>query len=390
MKPTHPPYRKRQIISVLLLIFCFSGLLGVQIVKYRTGESYLLYLLLHAFEGGLVGGLCDWFAVWKTYKAIEQDSEKLADEIGKWVATDLLNHETLRFQINNLLDNPNIQEGIIKILNDHWNTEEQIKVFLIEIWNRYEENIVNYVLNSHIDINGFRIMKTSFTDRHIFYAVKFCIGESLLKMIDSKEWKELYQTIYQSGGAISKLFMNVYKDNFVKTIKEYGCNLKQRTEHVNSEHILLNQLVDLLIIGGQEYLLSWNRLDPVHKREFIVSLLDKAKEIIAQLLSKFLLAHKNQLEEAKILRDYMPTRLIAELIESNLDETVSLFIGRKISERLKSLNPKDFRNKMEWKTRRILENIRINGTVLGFVLGLVLGVALEANTLLRALLQSVK
>ncbi|MBL0265876.1 MAG: DUF445 family protein [Leptospiraceae bacterium] len=60
-------------------------------------------------------------------------------------------------------------------------------------------------------------------------------------------------------------------------------------------------------------------------------------------------------------------------MEDKIDDQVSKFIGNKISERLKSQDPKDFRVNIEWKTRNILENIRINGTLLGFVIGLIIG-----------------
>lgn len=69
----------------------------------------------------------------------------------------------------------------------------------------------------------------------------------------------------------------------------------------------------------------------------------------------------------------MPVREFFEFIEDKIDDQVSKFIGEKISERLKSQDPKDFRVNIEWKTRNILENIRINGTLLGFVLGLLIG-----------------
>ena len=74
------------------------------------------YVLEHGLEGGLVGGLCDWFAVWKTYNAIETDSSAVAGEIGKWVAKDLLNQNTLKAQLNQIIEDPNNQREIISLV----------------------------------------------------------------------------------------------------------------------------------------------------------------------------------------------------------------------------------------------------------------------------------
>jgi uncharacterized membrane-anchored protein YjiN (DUF445 family) len=73
----------------------------------------LFFIIEHGLEGGLVGGLCDWFAVWKTYNAIETDSNKVAIEIGKWVSKDLLNQNTLRAQLNRIIEIPENQKEII-------------------------------------------------------------------------------------------------------------------------------------------------------------------------------------------------------------------------------------------------------------------------------------
>ncbi|MCX8000812.1 MAG: DUF445 domain-containing protein, partial [Leptospiraceae bacterium] len=109
------------------------------------------------------------------------------------------------------------------------------------------------------------------------------------------------------------------------------------------------------------------------KSKAVDALFLKIRELVGNSLAKFILEHKEILKASKTLGEYRPVKEVYELLESRIDQRISNFIGDKISERLKSQNPSDFRKKIEWQTRNVLENIRINGTILGFVLGLLAG-----------------
>ena len=70
------PYRKKQIIAISLLFISGISLIFLESGTVLTTHESIRKILVNAFEGGFVGGLCDWFAVWKTYNAIENDSIK--------------------------------------------------------------------------------------------------------------------------------------------------------------------------------------------------------------------------------------------------------------------------------------------------------------------------
>ncbi|HNN81241.1 MAG TPA: hypothetical protein PKL30_20290, partial [Leptospiraceae bacterium] len=67
------PYRKKQIIAVSLLFLSGISLILLETKLILANQEMIRKILINAFEGGFVGGLCDWFAVWKTYNAIEND-----------------------------------------------------------------------------------------------------------------------------------------------------------------------------------------------------------------------------------------------------------------------------------------------------------------------------
>ena len=111
----------------------------------------LFFIVEHGLEGGLVGGLCDWFAVWKTYNAIETDSNKVSIEIGKWVSKDLLNKNTLRAQLNRIIEEPENQKEIIALIETYFDTQENTKKILDDFWAKIETPVINYIVNYNWD-----------------------------------------------------------------------------------------------------------------------------------------------------------------------------------------------------------------------------------------------
>jgi len=161
--------------------------------------------------------------------------------------------------------------------------------------------------------------------------------------------------------------------NIPNIIKQYGEKLKSGEESFSENEQFLDEMVTIISMSADKYILSWQSLSVEQKTTAVQALITQLRETSLEIASKYILLHKNHIKASKTLRNYMPVREFFEFIEDKIDDQVSTFIGEKISERLKSQDPKDFRVNIEWKTRNILENIRINGTLLGFVIGLIIG-----------------
>ena len=327
--------------------------------------------MINAFEGGFVGGLCDWFAVWKTYNAIENDSLIVAEEIGQWVASDLLDKNTLKNQINDVLDSPDTNEQIYKLLDSYFDTKENTKTILENFWSKIESSVVEYIVQYNFTLSEMSLITNASSDQIIINTIKICVGDTLSKISEEQEFKDFVGKIVSQQNAMTK-FVTMFI-NIPNIIKQYGEKLKSGEESFSENEQFLDEMVTIISMSADKYILSWQSLSVEQKTTAVQALITQLRETSLEIASKYILLHKNHIKASKTLRNYMPVREFFEFIEDKIDDQVSTFIGEKISERLKSQDPKDFRVNIEWKTRNILENIRINGTLLGFVIGLIIG-----------------
>lgn len=368
------PYKKRQIISLSLLGVSLVGMLLLHFFPLDIYNLYpsLFFIIEHGLEGGLVGGLCDWFAVWKTYNAIETDSNKVAVEIGKWVSKDLLNQNTLRAQLNRIIEEPENQKEIIALIETYFDTQENTKKILDDFWAKIETPVINYIVNYNFNSNEISIISDTANDKTIVNTVKICIGDTLMQISEEEEFKELLERTIQEQNIITKFLTNFI--NIPEIIKGYGLKLKSGESISTTEEYYVDEMVTLFSLSADKYILAWDSLPSEKKNEAVKALIFKIKESVGNILARFIIEYKNDLKARKSLSEYKPVRDLFTFIEDKIDENVSSYIGDRISERLQSQDPKDFRDRIEWQTRNVLENIRINGTILGFFLGALLGV----------------
>jgi uncharacterized membrane-anchored protein YjiN (DUF445 family) len=367
------PYKKRQLISLSLLGVSLMGMLMLHYFPLPIYGKYpsLFFIIEHGLEGGLVGGLCDWFAVWKTYNAIETDSNKVAIEIGKWVSKDLLNQNTLRAQLNRIIEVPENQKEIIALIETYFDTQENTKKILDDFWAKIESPVINYIVNYNFNSKEISIISDTANDKTIVNTVKICIGDTLMQISEEEKFKELLDRTIQEQNIITKLLSNFI--NIPELIRGYGEKLKSGETITSTEEHYVDEMVTLLSISADKYILAWDSLPVEKKNEAVTALIFKIKESVGNILARFIIEYKNDLKARKSLSEYKPVRDLFSFIEDKIDENVSSYIGDRISERLQSQDPKDFRDRIEWQTRNVLENIRINGTILGFFLGAFLG-----------------
>lgn len=368
----YTPYRKRQIFAILLLLVSGCGLIVTHILLGVGVNLKILTIFKHAWEGGLIGGLCDWFAVWKTYKAIEEDSDIVADEIGKWVAKDLINQETLRVQFRKILEDPNIQTEIIKLLDTYFGTLEDTKKVLDKLWEKIEKPFKEFIVNYEFNIKEMKLISETTHDQVILNTVKLCLGEALISISYDKEFQNFITKRVNKQNVFVQWFF--YWLKLEEVLRKYGDKLRTGTNFTSKEEKTIDEVFTIISLSVDKYIISWQNLSYQEKSRAVEALFFKIKELVGNSLAKFILEHKEILRSSKTLSEYKPVQEIYGLLEGKIDQNISNFIGEKISERLKSQNPTDFRKKIEWQTRNVLENIRINGTILGFVLGAFAGI----------------
>lgn len=362
------PYRRKQIIAVSLLFISSVSLILLESGILLVSHESIRQVLIHGFEGGFVGGLCDWFAVWKTYNAIEKDSLTVADEIGEWVASDLLDQNTLKEQINEVLDSPETNEQIYKLLDSYFDTKENTKQILENFWSKIENSVIEYIVNYNFSLSEMSLISSASRDQVITNTIKICVGGTLTKISEEDKFKEFINQIVNQQNVMTK-FVSLFI-NIPNIIKQYGEKLKSGEGTFSENEQFLDEMVTIVSMSADKYILSWESLSVEQKTAAVKALIFQLRETLLEVAAKYIILHKNHIKASKTLRNYMPVREFFEFLEDKIDDQVSKFIGEKISVRLKSQDPKDFRVNIEWKTRNILESIRINGTILGFVLGL--------------------
>lgn len=372
--PEKTPYRKRQILSILLLLISSIALILLELNLFFSISPNVKIILINGFEGGFVGGLCDWFAVWKTYNAIEKDSLTVADEIGEWVASDLLNHETLKEQIDQILDSPETSEEIYKLLDTYFDSQDAAKEVLKNLWAKIEHQVIEYIIHYEYSLEEMSLINNTTQDTTIIDTIKICIGGTLVKVSDEQEFKDFVKRILDGQSVVTKILTSMI--NIPELVKGFGQKLQSGEVgniELNENEKFLAEFLNLVSMSADKYILSWQELSIEQKTKAVNALIYQLREACLEMFSKFIIQHKNTIRASKTLRNYAPIREFFEFIQFRIDEKVSKIIGQKISERLKSQDPKDFRVKIEWKTRNILENIRINGTLLGFAIGFLIG-----------------
>ncbi|WP_243393252.1 DUF445 family protein [Leptospira perolatii] len=363
------PYSRIQFFSNFLLV-----LFGVLLLwgKMSDWANWAWgRVVLHGLEGGLVGAICDWFAVWKTYRAVETESGTIAEQIGNWVSTDLLNHKYLKEYMDRILDHPENLETIFQFLEENLGNEQKVREVLDKVWDLVEDDIVSYLSNFQFSGTDQRILHDLNRRSEILETVRFLLGETLVKVVQEDEFHTRLEKVIHSFSFIAQIFVRFIGPE--RRLKEFGEGLKQGKSFETEEETVLSELVSLFAECADLYIGAWNELPISRKESAVRSLTGFGKEQMNRLLSDVIISHKNEFRNFNNLRDYAPVRTVVEFLRSKTDEGVSEYIGEQVSKSLKHLEPKRFRRNLEDKTRKVLEKIRINGSLLGLLVGGIIG-----------------
>ncbi|WP_040911199.1 membrane protein [Leptospira broomii] len=365
------PYAGLQLFSnSLLAIF---GILLAWGLLSEWGRSIWGGVLLHGLEGGLVGAVCDWFAVWKTYRAVEIESETIAEEIGKWVSSDLVNEVKLKEYMDRILDDPDNISALSRLIETHLGGEQEVRKLLDLIWDKVEEDIVRYLTNFRFSGSDQEILRELNRRKEIFGTVRFLVGEALVKATDQADFKMRMDRITKNLSFFAKPL--VWLIDPQKRIREFGEGLKDGKEFDSDEEGILYEVFSLFSDCADLYIGSWNDLPESTKEEAVRALTDFGKDQLNRLVTDVILLHMEDIKKLGNLREYGPARSILEFLRSRTNAGVSQYVGEQVALGLKLLEPRQFRINLEEKTRKVLEKIRINGSLLGFVCGIAIGLA---------------
>lgn len=370
------PYRRKMWFSHGLLGLAGGGLLGSVAAFGASPATFAGGVLVHAFEGALVGGLCDWFAVWKAYNAVEKNRDDLAEAIGSWVSGELVSHQVIKQHLDAMLDDPATHRTVYAWLDRKLGSLEDTRELLERAWRQVEPDVVAYVASVDLSEGELASARSAIADRIITATIQRCLGKALIEVSDDPRLEALVEALGSQAPIWMRPFLALF--DVPSIVRGQGSRLHAgAASSAPGVDRLTDALVDLGKAGAGAYLGAWNDLSVDERRAAAEALLRHLRDRAIDQVARFLHGQRDAIRPLETLRRYTPARRLVDRVETILDEDLSGQIGRMVSEQLRALPAREFRQNLERQTRSMLETIRINGTILGLGLGGALGALLH-------------
>lgn len=363
-----------QRLALVLLLGAAAGLLATLLAWPHGASQFWRSALLHAFEGALVGGLCDWFAVNKTYGAIETKSREVADGIGDWVSKELLSHHVLRKNLQAILSSPEVKEQAYAALDRWVGSEAEIRRDLHVLWDRIQPTVVDYVVRYQLSPSDLGATAGVLEDERVVAAVGHCLGRALEDLGGSAELEQAIQAGLDEQGVIVKFVVG--RLDIPAAVKGLGIRIRTDPVGATSSGEMGPAVAAVARRGAGAYVTAWNDMRDTQRREAVAALIEHLAAPVIAAVSQLPVRLRDDLRRLDRLGDHPRLREAVGWVEARVDERVSGQVGRMIADKLKAQSPRELRQLMEQYTNRYLQLIRLNGTALGFGIGLVLGAAM--------------
>lgn len=374
------PFRRRQLIAVGLLCGAVVGALLCLLWYRQSDHGMLATIVLHAFEGAVVGGLCDWYAVAKTYRAVEVNRDAVADGIGRWVASELLSHHVIHERITSLLHDKSVQQELVQLLDRRLGEPGDVERWLAERWEELEPTIIEWGRGLRLDESALAEIDATFLDQRLTRAVETCLGTALLDMADAEELDAFIEVALKDTNWFIKLVGGLNSGRIRSELQRVGNDLRDRAYEPAPDGEGAARMLALAMpplrhaLAG--YIKGWNALDEQQRGEAIAATLGHLRDPLVDALVELLHRLRGELRHAETLMELSLFQSLLDTLKDTLDASVSDRIGDVVTSALKNQSPVEFRRNLENTTRNHLELIRINGTLLGFVAGAGFGLLL--------------
>lgn|GEM_PF-1423201 len=375
------PFRRRNLIALGLLIGAFVGFAVTLLWARESDHSLLSEIILHAFEGAVVGGLCDWYAVAKTYRAVEVNRDSVADAIGRWVANELLSHHVIHERITALLHDKEVQEELVTLLDDRLGTTEDTERWLTDRWDELQPTVVEWGSTIRFDEDALAEIDATFLDQRLTSAMETCLGTAMLSLSQAPELDKLIDVALKDTNWFIKLVGGLNAGRIRGEIARIGSDLRDRAYSDNggngseAARVLAVAMPPLRhALAG--YIKGWNALSEEQRTEAVIATLGHLRDPLVSAMVELVHRLHEELRKTETLIELSLIQNLVDSLKESLDQGVSDKIGEVVTGALKNQSPEEFRKNLENNTRNHLEMIRINGTLLGFVVGGIFGVIL--------------
>ena len=186
-EPESTPAAPHQLKSLVAL-----GLLAVFLIVWvlipvfaRLWPHHPWDVLVRGCEAALVGGLCDWFAVVRTYQAIEANRDTVAEAIGDWVSGELLSERVIQGRLDALVDDPDVHERLCLAIERKLGSSSETRELVAGLWKSIEKDAVDLVVRYDLRESDLDASKALLGDQVIFRTASRCLGEAVIQLAAS-------------------------------------------------------------------------------------------------------------------------------------------------------------------------------------------------------------
>lgn len=373
-----PPFAARWRLATGLLFAAAAACIGVAVLQRLDVIPHTLWaaVLLHGLEGALVGGACDWFAVVKTYRAVELHRDDVADGIGDWVRDELLSEHVIRAQVDAVLDSEATRDALYAKLDKELGSRDEMMVKIQDVVANIEGRIVPMAVDYELADPSESPLDMVTGDERMEPVLRTCLAEAMITILDQPAAAELVDTALKQYVGIFRSLGIAKKERVLQELKTGVISFRDNSLDGGDNALVTRleaQAPALLATGVSAYLHAWNSLTVEERTGAVTAMLEQARPIVVAAVASWIEAQRDQLRRLATLKDYELAVGIRNLLVDRIDRSVSDGVGNAVRESLKEQPASEFRRMLEWQTRSHLEMIRLSGTMMGVAVGAVLG-----------------
>lgn len=358
--------QRRTISNILLglaIILTAASLLASTLLGIN------LEIMMHAAEGAMIGGICDWFALTKMYSTISGNQHQIAAEIGTWVEKELLTAQTIAARLDKLAKDQATRDKIYLWLDRQIGNQSDAQDLIINLWKQYlKSHAIERIASYQLSSSELSAATSATLQPELTSAFSICIGNAL-KSVASQKAELNYLIDKYAGGALSAAIGKLIVSGKINEIADKLITGKLSIETTSKE----NNLDSLLQSAIEAHIKTWNKIPKEDRKKAVSALFDTLESHVIAALAAELINSRDQLRRAGILAEHPLVKQALENSEMVINNDLSSTIGNTVTNALNEISPQELKENLEQRTRHHLELIRINGTLLGGVLGLLMG-----------------
>lgn len=333
-----------------------------------TGHPLWVVLVRHGFEGAFVGGLCDAFAIWRMYAAIEVEYQPLSERVSQFVVGGILRPETLIAEMRDTLDAAETTRALMSFVRDHFPTKRLVVARCLDFWEAHlHALLVKRMVTA--DLTAWTAQPESVTGLMGRPEVRVVVRKCLAAALDDEARA---QRLHQAIGLKWWAKAVIREKRLLDMLRDVVAALDAAPEPGGGE---VGKLVFDYVTA---YVSAWSALDEAERTAAAEQLVEAIGPPMVTRLAELLW------DEREDLIDYLGSGAAVSkhpFVEFVLDRIEPIVrqnprvIEKLLHDKLQAMGGAGVRHLVESNTRPHLDKIQLNGTLLGAAIGALVGLA---------------